>query len=429
MSALPISSLKTSAVHDTWHLCGMDSLAGVQYPCVWYRGLMPQSLLAVHTPFEAELRLEVLGAYPGRVWPSGRYYTDGSGGKHSAAPALRRCGFGVAYMTEARGRSDFAWGVFGPLIGKVQTVPRAELFACVTVLARVSCAPVLIVTDSKLVYDAWSGGELKCTGAANADLWGEFWQHARRIGVSDVRFQWIKAHATPLIVQHCLVSLGDLRGNACADALADRAAEQWQIFPQDAQNVFWHMAVLQQIQKRCVSILIHVAGSAQEGRERRHRTVRLPRLPATGAAIGSDHALLLLGNMWRCAFCQVARRASASDLREWFASECTPFSMVSYSLRMGEVRPTEVPYGYPIRSGKHVLHESHASVTYKGLIFCRRCGCYSTGAPKLLKAQCAGVPNGSTRARLWRLRRGLLPHAMQQWPNEAADCDSVFVQL
>ena len=51
---------------------------------------------------------------------------DGSGGRFSSKPALRRCGWGVAIMDKITSR--FVGGLFGPMHGR-QSVPRAELWA------------------------------------------------------------------------------------------------------------------------------------------------------------------------------------------------------------------------------------------------------------------------------------------------------------
>ena len=64
-------------------------------------------------------------------WPSGVYYGDGSGGEHGLYPATRRCGVAIAALNE---QHDFHFGIKYPLPGEVQTVPRAELSALVTLV-------------------------------------------------------------------------------------------------------------------------------------------------------------------------------------------------------------------------------------------------------------------------------------------------------
>ena len=74
--------------------------------------------------------------------------------------ALRRCGSGVAVVALGEsGKVEFAWGAFVPLHGEFQTAPRAELNACITVLAKVSCGgSVELVTDSLLNYHIFERG-------------------------------------------------------------------------------------------------------------------------------------------------------------------------------------------------------------------------------------------------------------------------------
>ena len=106
-------------------------------PCLWLRGLLPNPLTVVsdeHLPSE-ELKVyytqytDVTNPVEFTV-TSGTYYGDASGGKFSSYPSLRRCGVGLVHTKFDSIRIFYReWGCSIKLIGQVQTVPRAEVFA------------------------------------------------------------------------------------------------------------------------------------------------------------------------------------------------------------------------------------------------------------------------------------------------------------
>ena len=217
-----------------------DAEAGVaDTPCLWLRGLVPKGLTAVTTSYPEGPVLTFFVRVPCGSLPGGVYWTDGSGGKNDSGKALRRCGSGFAVVAMGScGKVQFEWGGCAPLHGSLQTVPRAELNACNTIIAKVSPGvPVELVTDSLVNFRVYDKGPGACAGSSNNDMWSEFCDHSHRIGDHNVKMRWVKAHATCENILKGDVSILDLFGNACADALAGRAGKQADAFPQDAVNV------------------------------------------------------------------------------------------------------------------------------------------------------------------------------------------------
>ena len=93
---------------------------------------------------------------------------------------------------------------------------------------------VEIVTDSKTCADSYSTGRDHCSQSVDADLWCEAWRHVGRLG--GVIIRWVKAHAGRQHLAAGLLTFHDLCGNYCVDALANRAADVAQAFPEDAAN-------------------------------------------------------------------------------------------------------------------------------------------------------------------------------------------------
>ncbi len=102
------------------------------------------------------------------VWGSGTYYGDASGGMYTSVPSLRRVGVGVGCVSEL---GTLRFGVNTRLPGPLQTVPRGELFAILT-LANLA-EPVSIidfVTDQLNVCNAFNLGCSYCARTSNCDL-------------------------------------------------------------------------------------------------------------------------------------------------------------------------------------------------------------------------------------------------------------------
>ena len=119
-------------------------------PCLWLRGIAPVEIIAADIPVADCVRILYLGQIPAGKWPGGKYYTDGSGGKYGSIPLLRRCGCGIAALTDD-GELLFHFGAAFALEGKQQSVPRAELYCFVVLCLLVENeAEVHVATDSDL---------------------------------------------------------------------------------------------------------------------------------------------------------------------------------------------------------------------------------------------------------------------------------------
>ena len=116
------NALADQAVRDTGNLA------------FWTRGLLPDDLIQILPPDEP-LETYILSFHTSynkleqNTWPSGIYSGDGSGGKFTSHPQLRRCGIGICQVVDG----EITSGASVTLPGKRQTVGRAELFALLIV--------------------------------------------------------------------------------------------------------------------------------------------------------------------------------------------------------------------------------------------------------------------------------------------------------
>ena len=88
------------------------------------------------------------------------YHGDGSGGKYAKIPQARRCGSAIAHLNSD---NNLEFCMYYPLLGEIQTVPRAEL-SILAALAEVVEEEAVIVYfgDNKQVVDLFNKGETAC---------------------------------------------------------------------------------------------------------------------------------------------------------------------------------------------------------------------------------------------------------------------------
>jgi hypothetical protein len=142
----------------------------IHLPCLWLRGILPADLcldhpipppplvddIVVFDPFSVVL--------PGGDWPPGLYGTDGSGGKWGGYTPLRRCGCRVSRLVGMDPPYQLQFGAHFPLVGEVQTVPRAELYAIFVVVKKVPYGTIMIVSDSKINVDMFYKSRMVALG-------------------------------------------------------------------------------------------------------------------------------------------------------------------------------------------------------------------------------------------------------------------------
>ena len=119
---------ETMAIHDhaaTFRARGRA--AEGQPPAFYQRLVLPTSAIEVPSPWGVGQVFEVGTAPSFEDLASLHLALDGSGGAHSAAPELRRCGWAFVFATMQSGALVYAR--YGNLPGDVQTVPRSEIYA------------------------------------------------------------------------------------------------------------------------------------------------------------------------------------------------------------------------------------------------------------------------------------------------------------
>ena len=170
------------------------------------------------------------------------YYTDGSGGTRGQHKRMRGCGWGVvAIETELSNDDPLAlcmykpvpthtlWGALG---GQAQTVPRAELTACIELLAEITMdgtftdlGELKIWSDSLYVVSRFNKGPRgrpPPRREGNHDLWERFWRLAAL--VPSLEIHKVTSHVDEDFLLLGTQTIQDTWGNTMADAAATAGA-------------------------------------------------------------------------------------------------------------------------------------------------------------------------------------------------------------
>ena len=222
------SRISAFAVTSTNGLPAEQALVGA--PQVFLcRGLVPQSFAG--KPPEPAMRPCRQG-FDDINWQQAEQYlfaTDGSGGKNSSRPEVRRAGWAwVAYHISS---GAVAGCSFGPLPGAIQTVPRAELFALGELLraAGMCTARVNVYTDHANAVVFAERGFTSKAGAANQDLLEDLAHAAERI---NVKIRHVSSHVAQKEMKGKNISDAPKEAtsaNEVADLLAQKGTEQHQV--------------------------------------------------------------------------------------------------------------------------------------------------------------------------------------------------------
>jgi len=413
------------------HLVSKAAAGSIESPCLWYRGLLPLDFCKISTPFQQEAWLRVFGPDkpPTAAWPSGRYYTDGSGGLFTAVPRLRRVGVGIAVVTASLTEPRLRFGAWGPVPGPLQTVPLAELWAVLHVARNLSLtAAAEIFSDSKVTVEQFGKGPQAACFAAARPLWKEFWalQRARSLAGGSLTLTWVKAHATAELLQQGLASVEHVFGNAAADGAAGFAASHLQVLDSDVASYFYCLKLVYLVQQRLVSaIFLHTEASkasmaTKRGDRHQERLQKLAAkpLPVAAARIASSHQLVSIGARFCCVQCQGWQPQRACEARAWLLQACEPRPELRRIINEASLSAPRRLQASSLHVGGKALHGSHALRCYRGLIFCAICGKYASARAIHLADECR-VTRGGTMS-LGRLRKGLLPSGLARWPSEKA---------
>ena len=271
-------SLYPEIIDKTRYMVGAAKRQFPDLDIFWCRGIPIQSFYEVSPPLEL-CTISDIGLIDVEAFIDFQlsFYSDGSGGKHSQTPELRRCGFSWLQLlpdwSPARIR-------FGGIPGCRQTVPRAETYALLDLLQTLDKVPVSVTSHILLMVDASYVSKIAtsllqrlrcersgaltmkamahpCFVSGNSDIWTQILPHLRiRCGFISVR--WCKSHASEYMLLAGYISKQDFTGNALADSFADEGAKSVEISIDDADTFKFYKDRSFNVRKRLICILDRV---------------------------------------------------------------------------------------------------------------------------------------------------------------------------
>ena len=134
-----------------------------------------------------------------------------------------------------------------------------------------------------------------------------------------------------------------------------------------------------------------------------------PHIPLQDFMVGSSHFAHIPDGADRvhCARCHSSFHVRDRGARAWLAAPC-PNVGTDFD------RPIHLPYEL-IHIGNRVVHHTHELMSFKGLVYCKRCGTRGTNQLRKLAVECE-PPTQYGKQSLAKLAGGKLPPNMTRWP-------------
>ena len=211
------------------HQAQHESDNSIEHAAYWLRGIRPLILpdpLGLDYPFKSsfEGRLDVQGCLVGG---------DGSGGRHTRDPRLRRCAFSMVVIRPGNVSDPEVFKVLGiasgPIPGK-QTVPRAETTGIWHTL-RFTKGNAVYLCDNLGVAKSYRKGT-SYAPESNGLLWRALNQARTeriQLGYGVLEVVWIPSHKSLETLVNQGYSEVQWAANQLADQLATEAAKEVQL--------------------------------------------------------------------------------------------------------------------------------------------------------------------------------------------------------
>ena len=354
-----LDTIDDNRIASTQDLVQLAVDGSQHYPCLWLRGLLPASMLAIPDMYSPIDKLDityVAGWQPGISLPTGTYFTDASGGLDHDVPSLRRCGVGIC-ASPPLNPIGAPGGLHYPLPGEVQTVPRGELHAIVTLAdIAVEGASILVYSDNLQVVKACQGkGPHK---PLNSDLLDQLRSHIKNKNLV-FQVEWIKSHLSPWQEDSWPTGVTKLQvvGNYYADRYAGEAANKHKLPADISAPTRQALQLVRKIQLRLAVILCHQTKHKQSIQESKPPVQARPP-PLYTLFDASRHTVFCANNRLHCTYCQASvPTRSRQEAVAWLDSPC------NCSI---------------VKIGNKYTHHTHSIQSLKGLVFCVKCGLFST---------------------------------------------------
>ena len=291
--------------------------------------------------------------------------TDGSGGKHSRDPMLRRCGCAFVILNM---HGDLVFSIRGPIAG-LQTVPRAELTALCLLLESTS-GFVPVVTDSKYVFDGFHAGP-NVARTCNKDLWDRLWA-AYRKRVDIIKLDWTPSHKNESSVVSGQIGLWQYLANLLADHMADAAAANFQVDDNVAETINSLFARAASVRRRLVEVHriwfgydhsnfkytedVHLLQERDVKRARVDVDIKArnnPQSEISTLLAASNHKVRTSTKEWTCIKCWARCDSRTSSIKHFLTGICVPCAVPPW-VDASHCYGYSAPWHFCYRCGSHL---------------------------------------------------------------------------
>ena len=293
-----------------------------------------------------------------------------------------------------------------PMPGAMQTVPRGELFTLVELIRHAeSSHSVHYLTDNIWVHDTFTQGLGYTKICSNSDLWRALFnelstRHIRR------KVTWMPSHLKLHEPIPEGVSTQNVHGNNSADGKAGDAAKKFALPLNVTSAVSYYYRLISKIQLRFISIVLNLPNRAKSTKQ------RVPLIlndPIESLISKSSHVIHRNHNRITCLRCSNSFNIKDSSLRSFLQSQC-------FAIGTNADKPVLVPLEIK-HIGNKSTHHSHKLSSFKGLIFCTKCGMRGPTRLVNLSKPCEG-PTGYGKRNLEAIFQGKLPEQLDAWPSD-----------
>ena len=410
-----IDSLNIRSTNNLAQIAGTDE----DHQCLWQRGLLPQDMVEIppeHAPSNISnfLILNFQSVESNFLFDSGKYYGDGSGGLHSQHQTLRRCGLAIVRL--AQDGNSVAYAIQSNLPGPVQTVPRSEIYATILLLTHAQRNTELeYYTDHKNLMNNYNQGLEYCKSLMNYDLYLRIFQLKDNKRIT-LHIKWLPAHTDtkdrPIPDG---ITAKDIFGNKQADIQAVAAANKAELPVEVTAPIIYNIQLVQRIQRRLADIIMSLPKRSKHHNEPIRAINRNPPIESLFAT--SEHIPTYNATNTRihCTRCRSHVSISCpKEVRQWLEKPCRA---------IGTDREQPVPINYDnMKIGHQTIDMSHKVFTYKGLIYCRKCGGHAGKNHIIHKLAHPCKPGETLEQQRWgkqvvdKIQAGQLPYGVKQWP-------------
>ena len=257
-------------------------------------------------------------------------------------------------------------------------------------------------TDNKFVHDSFKAGPRHQALCANADLFRILFNSTITKSIR-LNVKWMPSHLLDGKKQWpSNVSLHDVKGNGYTDEYAEIASKQATVPRSVSFPIKRSYRLVRGIQLRIVTIIQNLPPRQRKQTISSQKELK----PKLDDMIINSHHISVQKNQGRycCKICSNSFHVKEKPFEDFVNSPCTYFSMSSFY----HSRPEPLP-NTCLHVGNQFIHHSHKLHTYKGLVYCCRCG-YRKGANqdrRLAKPCSPAGTNGILN--LEAIRKGELP--------------------